>query len=142
MSKDRSSTSDPASPPAEGRVWSRRRFLQTVAGAGAGVGLVAAGFRLWPGDGEPAPSSGVAASTQTTAVTPATSEQETPTSQVQTREFALSDYAENIQQVIPKDGIPPIDQPVYLAADEVNFLEDSDVVFGLSHEGVTRAYPS
>ncbi|MDQ6979703.1 MAG: DUF3179 domain-containing protein [Mariprofundaceae bacterium] len=40
-----------------------------------------------------------------------------------------------------RDGIPALDNPVFLAADDDNFLEPDDRVLGLSLNGVTRAYP-
>lgn len=139
MSTDRSPTNG-SNPPPEGGV-SRRRFLQSLVGAGAGAGLVAAGFRLWP-DGAPSSPGSTPASSTTTPTTPATTAAETTTTQADVPEFTVADYADNIQRGgPPKDGIPPIDEPVYAAASEVDFLEDADVVFGLSHEGVVRAYP-
>ncbi|MDX1666504.1 MAG: DUF3179 domain-containing protein [Saprospiraceae bacterium] len=41
----------------------------------------------------------------------------------------------------PKDGIPAIDQPVFVSADEANFLKADDRVLGLSIEGQAKAYP-
>lgn len=41
----------------------------------------------------------------------------------------------------PRDGIPSIDDPVYVSADDATFLNDSDRVLGLDFEGVQRAYP-
>jgi Protein of unknown function (DUF3179) len=41
----------------------------------------------------------------------------------------------------PKDGIPPIDQPRFVGAEEAAFLADDDPVFGLSYHGEIRAYP-
>jgi len=41
----------------------------------------------------------------------------------------------------PKDGIPSIDEPAFVDVDGADFLEDRDVVFGVVHEGVARAYP-
>ncbi|MGH2660431.1 MAG: DUF3179 domain-containing (seleno)protein, partial [Actinomycetota bacterium] len=41
----------------------------------------------------------------------------------------------------PKDGIPAIDEPRFIAAREATFLEDADVVFGIVHAGEARAYP-
>lgn len=40
-----------------------------------------------------------------------------------------------------KDGIPPIDDPQFAAADEIDFLQDDDIVFGLEYGGEARAYP-
>lgn len=118
----------------------RRRFLQTLVGVGAGAGLVAAGVRLWP-DGAPPPGTTVATSS-TTSTTPTTTAAETTGSQVEVPEFTVADFADNIQSGgPPKDGIPPIDEPVFAPASQVDFLEDADVVFGLSHQGVVHSYP-
>ncbi len=58
-------------------------------------------------------------------------------------EVILNKFAKSIQVGGPgKDGIPPIDNPKYLAVGEANkILTDEDVVFGLEHGGVVRAYP-
>lgn len=39
------------------------------------------------------------------------------------------------------DGIPPLKQPKMLAAKEADFLDDSDIVFGLKIKDDTRCYP-
>ncbi|MFC5382062.1 DUF3179 domain-containing protein [Aquipuribacter nitratireducens] len=41
----------------------------------------------------------------------------------------------------PPDGIPPIDEPRFLAVAEVDFLADDEPVVVLSVDGDTRAYP-
>jgi len=42
----------------------------------------------------------------------------------------------------PKDGIPSIDKPKFVSAEEANaFLNDDDLVLGLYFDGVARAYP-
>ncbi len=41
----------------------------------------------------------------------------------------------------PPDGIPSIDNPQFTKAGAVDYLEDDDMVIGLSRDGVTRAYP-
>ncbi len=41
----------------------------------------------------------------------------------------------------PPDGIPPIDEPKLLAADEVDFLSDEEPVLALDIDGDARAYP-
>ncbi|MFQ6012497.1 MAG: DUF3179 domain-containing protein [Thermoplasmata archaeon] len=42
----------------------------------------------------------------------------------------------------PKDGIPSIDNPLFTSADGAeSFLRPTDVVFGLDHKGIRRAYP-
>lgn len=57
--------------------------------------------------------------------------------------WALEDFAAHIQRGgPPKDGIPPIDRPKYVAAAEADaFLRPGDVVFGLEAGGAARAYP-
>ncbi|MDV6013597.1 DUF3179 domain-containing protein [Haloechinothrix sp. LS1_15] len=40
-----------------------------------------------------------------------------------------------------KDGIPSIDDPRFVTVDEVDYLDDDDVVFGLRYGGEVRAYP-
>ncbi len=39
------------------------------------------------------------------------------------------------------DGIPPLDYPKFLEADEAEYLEDGNVVFGVYVNGEARAYP-
>lgn len=117
----------------------RRRFLRLLVGAAAGVGAVAVGVRLSQSGGDASPT--------VTSARPgaSTTEGPSPTTTVAEADipsFTLADYADNIQRGgPPKDGIPPIDEPVFAPAAEVDFLNDADVVFGLSHEGVARAYP-
>jgi len=41
----------------------------------------------------------------------------------------------------PRDGIPSLEDPGFVAADEAAFLKDRDRVLGLALNGVTRAYP-
>jgi hypothetical protein len=41
----------------------------------------------------------------------------------------------------PKDGIPAIDDPSFVTADEASFLNLDDVVFGIEREGAVKAYP-
>jgi Protein of unknown function (DUF3179) len=41
----------------------------------------------------------------------------------------------------PPDGIPPIDNPKFQAARDVDWLEDAEPVLSLSVDGETRAYP-
>lgn len=41
----------------------------------------------------------------------------------------------------PKDGIPAIDEPRYLEADDVDFLEDPEPVILVQANGATHAYP-
>ena len=40
-----------------------------------------------------------------------------------------------------QDGIPPLDHPKVIEASDASYLADSDIVFGVSINGVQRAYP-
>ena len=42
---------------------------------------------------------------------------------------------------VRQDGIPPLRRPAMLAADDVGYLEDDHIVFGISVNGDDRAYP-
>ena len=42
---------------------------------------------------------------------------------------------------VVKDGIPSLDNPPLIAASEASYLRDDDLVFGVSINGDTRAYP-
>lgn len=42
---------------------------------------------------------------------------------------------------VVRDGIPPLDHPKMIAAAEAGYLEDDNMVFGVSFDGDTRAYP-
>lgn len=54
----------------------------------------------------------------------------------------FDDFIDNITNGgPPKDGIPSIDEPRFVAAREATFLDDEDVVFGIVHTGEVRAYP-
>ncbi|MFB6229422.1 MAG: DUF3179 domain-containing protein [Halobacteriales archaeon] len=41
----------------------------------------------------------------------------------------------------PKDGIPSIDEPSFVDPGDASNLSDGDVVFGLTRDGVAKAYP-
>ncbi len=60
-------------------------------------------------------------------------------------EFDLSNASIPVAEILaggpPKDGIPAIDQPRFVSADQATFLRDDDVVIGLTSGGVARAYP-
>lgn len=40
-----------------------------------------------------------------------------------------------------KDGIPAIDNPVFVAADKVSFLSANLPVIGITYNGISKAYP-
>ena len=42
---------------------------------------------------------------------------------------------------VPKDGIPAILEPVFVGADEAQFLDEADHVIGVTLGKVARAYP-
>lgn len=41
----------------------------------------------------------------------------------------------------PKDGIPSLDNPVFIKASQAHFLRDTDRVLALTRHGVSKAYP-
>lgn len=41
----------------------------------------------------------------------------------------------------PRDGIPSIDKPKYIAPAKADFMKDDDIVLSYTHDGSTRAYP-
>lgn len=54
----------------------------------------------------------------------------------------LDELARHIQAGGPgRNGIPPINRPVFLQPAEATFLRDEDPVFGLVYGGEARAYP-
>jgi hypothetical protein len=57
---------------------------------------------------------------------------------------ADSDVAfEDIMQACPaRDCIPSIDEPVFVSADSVDYLREDDLLLVLTHNNITRAYPT
>jgi len=50
---------------------------------------------------------------------------------------------ESLMQACPaRDCIPSIDQPIFVSSSEVDYLRDDDLVMTLTHNGITRAYPT
>lgn len=50
---------------------------------------------------------------------------------------------DSLMQACPaRDCIPSIDQPVFVATSEVQFLREDDLVLTVTHNGTTRAYPT
>jgi len=41
----------------------------------------------------------------------------------------------------PKDGIPAIDQPEFLVAEQADYLQDDSAVLGINYHGISKAYP-
>lgn len=66
-----------------------------------------------------------------------------PVTIVQAKAWSLEDFTKNIQSGgPPKDGIPPIDRPKYVSADDAEkFLKSNEIVFGLDYQGTVKAYP-
>ena len=42
---------------------------------------------------------------------------------------------------VPPNGIPPLEYPEYLPAEDAEYLDDDDIVFGIAVAGDARAYP-
>jgi hypothetical protein len=65
---------------------------------------------------------------------------------LQTFGFSQDDIDAEIDHVYQgcarRDCIPSIDQPQFLAAGQVDFLDPDDLVISVSHSGETRAYPT
>ncbi|MHA2140858.1 MAG: DUF3179 domain-containing protein [Candidatus Thorarchaeota archaeon] len=54
----------------------------------------------------------------------------------------MNEFMDNVQSGgPPPDGIPAIEDPVYVTAAEDTYLSGTDIVFGLQYRGVTIAYP-
>jgi hypothetical protein len=53
----------------------------------------------------------------------------------------LVDPSEIISGGPPPDGIPPIDEPTFLKAGDVDFLDDAEAVLAFTIGGETRGYP-
>ncbi len=68
-----------------------------------------------------------------------------PASAVKRNGFVLDDALVPVREILrggpPRDGIPSIDRPRFVAAGAVDFLADDDRVVGLDVAGGTRAYP-
>ncbi|GIU99150.1 MAG: hypothetical protein KatS3mg014_0766 [Actinomycetota bacterium] len=75
--------------------------------------------------GRPSPGSGSSSSAGGAGLTPA----------------PLVDPDDIISGGPPPDGIPPIDEPKFLAPDEVDFLEPQEPVLAVEVNGDARAYP-
>lgn len=59
--------------------------------------------------------------------------------------FDLSDSLIDSKQILsggpPRDGIPAIDKPKFLAADKADFLHDDARILGIELNGIRKAYP-
>jgi hypothetical protein len=60
-------------------------------------------------------------------------------------DFDLSEAAVAADQIkrggVPRDGIPSIDDPKFIVADDAAFLKDKDRVLGVFRNGIAKAYP-
>jgi len=65
-----------------------------------------------------------------------------PAVQSRLMDAALEDYRDNIRTGAAKDGIPSIDDPVFMDVEAADaFLADNDRVIGIYMNGEARAYP-
>ena len=59
--------------------------------------------------------------------------------------FILSDLRIPLDEVLsggpPRDGIPAINEPIFLKASEADFLTDDDEVLAITKNGIVKAYP-
>lgn len=59
--------------------------------------------------------------------------------------FDLSDSDVPVSEILsggpPRDGIPAIDRPDFIVANQATYLRDGDRVLGIYHQGIARAYP-
>ncbi len=59
--------------------------------------------------------------------------------------FDLSNATIDVSEIMrggpPRDGIPSIDDPKFVPADRVDYLQDDDIVLGLVRGETARAYP-
>ena len=60
--------------------------------------------------------------------------------------FDLSNASIDPEEIVlggpPRDGIPAINQPKFIAADKVDYLHDDDIVMALVRGDIARAYPT
>jgi hypothetical protein len=106
----------------ESQTTSRRQVLKGAVVLGLGAIAAAGGVVVWRSGARIAPEH------RATSVP-----DERPT---------LEDLADAVASGGPgKDGIPPIDRPVFVPGGQVDFLADDDPVFGLVYRGEARAYP-
>ena len=63
----------------------------------------------------------------------------------QTNGFDLSNSSIPADQIIwggvRRDGIPSIDEPKFIPAEDASFLKDKDRVLGVTRNGISKAYP-
>lgn len=110
----------------------RRRFLAT-----AGLAAVAGCISQSPtsgGGSTPTDTTGTATPASDATVPTAAERLPLPMSPAELREKARSGGP-------PKDGIPSIDDPSFLPAADVTYLDPGDPVFGVVSDGAVKAYP-
>lgn len=60
-------------------------------------------------------------------------------------EFDVSKHSLPLKEIlsggVPKDGIPAILKPKFIAAKKASFMKDKDIVLGISQGSVAKAYP-
>ncbi|UCE78552.1 MAG: DUF3179 domain-containing protein [Nitrospiraceae bacterium] len=42
----------------------------------------------------------------------------------------------------PRDGIPALFDPKFVAADKADFMRDDEMILGVFHNGIARAFPT
>jgi hypothetical protein len=114
-------------------VLSRRRFLGTVA-ITALAGCTSGSDASEQATPTSTPNETTPTSTPTAGVPMADRQLPLPMAPDQLRNEARSGGP-------PKDGIPSIDEPKFVAADAVDYLDPGDPVFGVARDGVAKAYP-
>jgi hypothetical protein len=83
---------------------------------------------------------------------PAEPSPQEPEPTLQEEEYDIKTTPEGVNYIVdpedivgggpPKDGIPSIDNPRFVSMEEADeWIEDNELVLGLTYEGVTRVYP-
>ena len=112
----------------------RRRFV-TLAGLGALAGCVS--------ETEPETEESLPTTEQPSPTEASESDDGVPTAE-QTLPLPMAPQQLRSRAISggpPKDGIPSIDEPSFVAPDDVDFLAPGDPVFGVARNGVVKAYP-
>ncbi|MFB6196546.1 MAG: DUF3179 domain-containing protein [Haloplanus sp.] len=108
---------------------SRRRFV-----AAAGLASLAGCSGGWETSNPGTTPAGTRTPNASSAIPTADERLPLPMSPAQLREKAVSGGP-------PKDGIPSIDEPRFVPAAAVDYLDPGDPVFGVVRDGVVKAYP-
>ncbi len=127
------------------RPLSRRKFLAATAGLAA---LAGCGGQTGSGGGSTDGSDQASTATPTENSGPDTASGAAVSGAVPTAEETLplpmspGDLRQQAQSGgPPKDGIPSIDEPKFISASAVDFLDPGDPVFGVARNGDVKAYP-